>query len=86
MRAKLLFWLKKDGHKNEIFHQPGLTWWHTPDEWPIPIAEEDPDSDSYFEINDNNKICLFLKEDEKIVFNKKKQIEHFLICYEYETD
>lgn len=23
MRAKLLFWLKKDGHKNEIFHQPG---------------------------------------------------------------
>lgn len=45
-RAKLLFWLKKDGHKNEIFHQPGQTRWHTPDEWPIPIAEEDPDSDS----------------------------------------
>lgn len=36
MRAKLLFWLKKDGHKNEIFHQPGQTRWHTPDEWPIP--------------------------------------------------
>ncbi|KAL8215826.1 hypothetical protein R6Q57_022663 [Mikania cordata] len=24
-RAKLLFWLKKDGHKKEIFHQPGQT-------------------------------------------------------------
>ena len=44
------------------------------------------DSDSYFEIKDNNKICLFLKEDEKIVFNKNKQIENILICYEYETD
>ena len=38
--------IKKDGHKNEIFHQSGQTKWDTQDEWPIPIYGEDPDSDS----------------------------------------